>query len=155
MRASTLALLLVISATPLLAQKFEPPAKDGKPGPYVNIYNDNAVTFQVRRDRIKITGEKAYRVWLRWLWAEPQKWKADEETATVRLVDLDCKSDLRVRELAILHKNRKGEIFDTEELDPEKASWKVLPRDSGAGAAMARVCEFLPQLIEAPVEIKP
>lgn len=136
-------LLLLLAAIPLPAQE-EPK----KPGPYVNVYHDDAVLFQIRRDRITVTGDKMYRVWLRWLWAEPRPWKSDDEAALVRMVDLDCNA-LRVRDLAALHKNRRNEIYDREEWEPETSPWTWLKRDSGAGVTMARVCEFVPRLIEA------
>ncbi len=145
MRALPIALLLLSFAVPLRAQE------EAKPGPYVNVYHDDTVLFQIRRDRITSTGDKIYRVWLRWLWAEPRPWKSDQETAMVRFVDLDC-NELRVRDLAVLHKNRKGEIFDAEEFEPETSPWQSLKRESGAGAAMAKVCEFAPKLLEAKRE---
>ncbi|HEX2123199.1 MAG TPA: hypothetical protein VHL59_16325 [Thermoanaerobaculia bacterium] len=145
MKALPVALVLLCLTAPLRAQE------EAKPGPYVNVYHDDAVLFQMRRDRITSSGDELYRVWLRWLWAEPRPWKSDQETATVRFVDLDC-NELRVRDLAVLHKNRKGEIFDAEEFEPEKSPWQSLQRESGAGAAMARVCEFAPKLLEAKRE---
>ena len=138
-----LALLLLLAAVPGSAQNTA--------GLYVDVYRDEAVLFQVRRDKLAQTGEGAYRVWLRWLWSTPQPWKSQEETATMRFVDLDCRA-LRVRELAVLHKNAKGEIFDSEEFEPETAPWRTFERRSGAGAALARLCDFLPQLLEAKRE---
>jgi hypothetical protein len=145
MKALPIALVLLSIALPLRAQE------EAKPGPYVNVYHDDTVLFQMRRDRITSTGDRMYRVWLRWLWAEPRPWKSDQETATVRFVDLDCR-ELRVRDLAVLHKNAKAEIFDAEEFEPESSPWTTLKRDSGAGAAMAKVCEFAPKLLEAKRE---
>jgi erythromycin esterase len=120
-------------------------ASEPTDGPYVTVYRDDHVAFQMRRDRVMELGNRQYRVWLRWLWAEPRRWQSDLETATVRFVDLDCNA-LRVRDLAVLHKNAKGEIYDSEELEPERSEWKSAARDSGAGAALAKVCECAPQL---------
>ena len=115
------------------------------PGPYVNVYHDDAVAFQVRRDRIKVEGEGQYRVWLRWLWAEPRPWKTDHETARVVVADVDCMKR-RVRELAVLHKNREGKVYDSEELAEGQWEWKSFDPQSGAAGAINRLCEFLPEL---------
>ena len=117
-------------------------------GPYVNVYHDDAVTFQVRRDRIHLRDDGRYTVWLRWLWAEPREWKSDREAARVAVADLDC-AQKRVRELAVLHKNRDGEIFDVEEPPPEETQWKSFAPDSGAAATMGRLCEFVIELDQA------
>lgn len=112
--------------------------------PYVNIYHDDAVTFQVRRDLIKTVAEDQYKVWLRWLWAEPRAWKSGMETARVAFSDLDCK-DLRTRELAVIHKDAQGQVLEAEEF-PD-AQWRSYDPDSGAAAAMRRLCEFVPELL--------
>lgn len=127
--------ILLLSTLPVFG-------KEG--GPYIDVRRDDTVLFQMRRDRIKAVSDGVYMVWLRWLWAEPQEWKSQKETATIRVVHVDC-NELRVREYAVLHKNAKGEIFDSEE--HEDPPWRSLERDSGAGAAMTRVCEFIPQLM--------
>lgn len=119
-----------------------------QPGPYVTIYHDDAVMLQLRRDRIKTISGDTYRIWLRWLWAKPQRFKSDVEVATVRVVDLDCKG-LRVRELAVMHKNAEGKFYNVEEFNEQDAKWTVMKRDSGAGKAMEKACEFVPQLIES------
>lgn len=144
MRLRSLAPLLLLAAIPSFAQQQE--------GPYVTVYRDDAVAFQVRRDRIKSQGDEVYLVWLRWLWAEPRTWKSDHETATIRIAGLDC-AGLRVREYGALHKNRDGVIFDAEEW--EDPPWKALPSGSGAEAAIARVCDFIPQLLESKRETGP
>ena len=136
------ALLALLIALPLAAE--EAP----KPGPYITVYHDDAVAFQFRRDRIKQRPDGTYMVWLRWLWAEPRTWKADKETARVAVADLDC-TQLRVRELAVLHKNREGTIYDREEFEPEKTEWKSFDAKSGATAALKRVCEFIPELLKS------
>lgn len=110
--------------------------------PYVTVYRDDAVAFQVRRDRIT-QRDGIYTVWLRWLWAEPRRWKSQDETARVAIANVDC-ARLRVRELGILHKDRDAKIIEAEE--PEHPPWQSFEEDSGAAATMKRLCEFLPKL---------
>ena len=118
-------------------------AQEPPPGPYVTIYHDDAVAFQFRRDRIRETGPGVYNVWLRWLWAQPRRWKSEDETARLILADIDC-SCARVRELVTLHKDRTLNIYDVEEMpDP---TWKTFDPKSGAGTAISRLCEFIPQV---------
>ena len=62
-------------------------------------------------------------------------------------VDLDCR-ERRLRELVTVHKNRAGEIFDSEERRPDDAPWKSFGANTGAASALDRVCEFIPRLIE-------
>ena len=116
------------------------------PAPYVTVYHDDAVSFQVRRDRIKRRGPDTYMVWIRWLWAEPRPWKGDQEAARVVIADVDCKHR-QVRELGVEHKNAAGKVFDAEDIAPENQSWKSFDRGSGAYAAVGRLCEFLPQMV--------
>ncbi|HUP58941.1 MAG TPA: erythromycin esterase family protein [Thermoanaerobaculia bacterium] len=120
----------------------EPP-----PAPWVNVYHDDSVAFQVRRTRILTLDDGRYRVWLRWLFAAPRPWKSGEELSMVMNVDLDCR-ERRLRELVTVHKNRAGEIFDREERRPEDAPWKSFGANTGAASALDRVCEFVPRLIE-------
>jgi hypothetical protein len=119
-----------------------------KPGPWVNVYHDDRVTFQVRGTRIITVERGVYRAWLRWLFAAPQRWKSGEAMSMVMLADVDC-NQRRLRELAKVHKNRAGEIFDREEHEPEDAPWKSFDANSGAASAIGRVCEFIPRLVEA------
>ena len=135
--------LAIALAVPIFAE--EPPAPP-KPGPYIGVYHDDHVAFQMRRDRIRRTGEAKYVVWLRWLFAEGQPWKSDRETTRLAITELDC-TRLRVRELGVLHKNAAGKVFDVEEPDPDKVPWKEIDRKSGAASALAQVCEFVPQLL--------
>jgi len=137
-------LLAIALAVPIFAE--EPPAQP-KPGPYVGVYHDDHVSFQMRRDRIKRTGEAKYIVWLRWLYAEAQPWKSDAEVARVAVTEIDC-TRLRVRELGVMHKNAAGKLFDIEEPEPATVPWRELDRKSGAASAIAQVCEFVPQLLE-------
>ena len=118
-------------------------AQEPPPGPYITVYHDDAVAFQFRRDRIHETEPGVYNVWLRWLWAQPRRWKAEDETARLILVDVDCNCAL-VRELVTLHKDRALNIYDTEKT--VAPSWKSFDAKSGAGMAIARLCEFLPQV---------
>ena len=129
-----------------VAHAQEPPPQQPPPGPYVTVYHDDAVAFQVRRDRITPLAEGTYNVWLRWLWAEALPWKGDAEVARVIVSDIDCKG-FRVRERKVLHKNREGKVYDTEEIPEEETRWKTFDPKSGAAAAMARLCEFVPQLL--------
>ena len=125
-------------------------AADPPPGPYITVYHDDAVAFQFRRDRIHTIGERTYNVWLRWLWAEVRSWKGQDETARVVVAEVDCDC-LRVRELIALHKDRTGFIFDVEEM-PD-APWRTLDANSGAGAAIARTCKFIPEVLgNAPAD---
>jgi len=132
---------ILIAALSATAQEKTP-----KPTPYVNVYHDDAVAFQVRHDRITVLPDGTYTVWLRWLWAEPRRWKSDAEIARIIVANVDCKT-IRVREMAVLHKNREGKIFDSEE-EADKAPWKSFDAKSGAHSAMTRLCEFLPKLLE-------
>jgi hypothetical protein len=116
------------------------------PGPYVNVYHDDHVAFQVRRDHIILLGEQTYKVWLRWLFATPEQWKGDYEVARVVVADLDCR-DLSLREQRTIHRNREGQIYHREETPPERQTWRKFDPKSGSGAALARVCEFLPELL--------
>lgn len=150
MRRTLLALLI---ALPLVAQE-KPKPEPPKAGPYVTVYRDKAVAFQFRRDRIKPVAKDTYTVWLRWLYAAPQAWKSDNETVRGAVADLDC-TKLRVRELAVLHKNREGRIYDSEQFEPDQAKWKSFDAKSGAGAALKRVCEFIPKLLAPPPKPKP
>jgi hypothetical protein len=124
-------------------------ARDASPaGPYVTVYRDDAVAFQVRRDRIKSLGDDVHHLWLRWLWAQPQPWKNQQETARVIVAHVDCAHN-RVRELATLHKDQSGKIFDVEEVtSAEEAPWKSFEPGTGAAAAIQRLCEFVPKLAE-------
>ena len=124
-------------------------AGDAAPaGPFVTVYRDDAVAFQVRRDRIQALGADVYRLWLRWLWAEPQPWKNQEETTRIAVAHVDC-AQIRVRELSVLHRDRSGKVFDVEEVaSPEDAPWKAFEAGTGAAAAIQRLCEFVPKLIE-------
>lgn len=140
MRIRPFALAILLLAPYIAAQE--------KPGPYVTVYRDDTLAFQMRHDRIKPIGEGLYSVWLRWLWAEPQPWKSDLETTRVIVAHVDC-TRLRVRELGSLHKNREGKLFDSEERSPEEAPWRTFERDTGAARAIAQLCEFIPQLLEA------
>ena len=117
------------------------------PGPFVTVYRDDAVAFQVRRDRITLLKDGTWKVWLRWLYAEPQPWKSSAETSRIVVADVDCKQ-LRVRELAVLHRDREGKLFDVEEFPEEQWKWRSFEESSGAAATMTRLCEFLPELLE-------
>lgn len=117
-------------------------------GPYVNVAHDETFTLQVRRDRIEQLEAMTYRVWIRWLWAEPRMWKGQEETALVVLADLDC-GGLRLRELAQMHKNAAAEIYAVEEWEPDRAAWRSFDRSSGSGATLERLCEFVLELESA------
>ncbi|HJQ35750.1 MAG TPA: hypothetical protein VKB93_01295 [Thermoanaerobaculia bacterium] len=149
MRRVLLALLITLPLVAQEAPKAAPKPAPKPPGPYVTVYRDKAVAFQFRRDRItpRPDAEGTYLVWLRWLWAEPRPWKTDKETVRGAVADLDCKK-LRVRELAVLHKNRTGTIYDSEQFEPEQQKWQSFDAKSGAGAALKRVCEFIPQLLK-------
>lgn len=116
------------------------------PGPYVDVFRGDDVVFQVRRDRIKKADDGSWRVWMRWLWAMPKRWKSDEETATVILAFVDCEGR-RVRELAVMHKNRAAEIYDVEERGPDQ-EWTAWDPRTRAGEAMNRLCEFIPVMVE-------
>jgi len=122
------------------------PVPQRKPGPYIVVYHDDRVAFQMRRDRIERKGEAKYVVWLRWLYAKGQPWKSDVEVARTAVTEVDC-TGLRVRELAVLHRNAAGKVFDVEESDHDSVPWRQLDRKSGAASAIAQVCEFVPQLL--------
>lgn len=64
----------------------------------------------------------------------------------VAVTNLDC-TQLRVRELAVLHKNCEATIYDREEIGP--AEWKSFDAKSGATSALKRVCEFIPELLKS------
>ncbi|MGH9456680.1 MAG: hypothetical protein ACRD2J_03460 [Thermoanaerobaculia bacterium] len=142
--SALLPVAILAAAVPCVAAE----ESSSKNGPYVTVYHDDVLAFQVRRDRIARLEGDAYRVWLRWLWAEPRTWKTQDEAARVLFADVACEP-LRIRDLAILHKNRDGEIFDAEEMSPESSPWKTFEEGSGAAAAMKRLCEFLPELAKA------
>ena len=138
-------LLAIALAVPIFAEAA--PAPQRKPGPYINVYHDKQVAFQMRRDRIERKGEAKYIVWLRWLYAKGQPWKSDTEVARTAVTEVDC-TRLRVRELGVLHRNAAGKVFDVEEPDHDTVPWRQLDRKSGAASAIAQVCEFVPQLLE-------
>ena len=115
------------------------------PAPYVTVYRDEAVSFQVRRDKLTVLGENAYRVWLRWLWAEPRAAESRVEISALSFSEVDC-AGLRVRDLATMKKAADGGIFDVVEIQPEEARWRSFGSESGATAAMRRLCTFLPEL---------
>jgi hypothetical protein len=151
MKAPRIRVFVLVVALIILAShqgRAQESSAEGEPGPYVNVYHDDAVAFQVRRDRITVLGEGLYKVWLRWLWAEPKPWKSGVETATVIFSDLDC-ARLCIRELAVLHKDRDGKIFDEEERSPEESPWKSFGPQTGAGLAIAKLCKFVPELARA------
>lgn len=80
MRPWTPLAMVVTLAVPALA------ARDPKPAvadPYVTVSRDDAVAFQLRRDRITNLPDQVTRVWLRWLWAKPQPWQGQAETARI------------------------------------------------------------------------
>ena len=129
-------------------------AGQDKPGPFVTVYRDDSVAFQVRRDRITTLGDGSYKVWLRWLWAEPQPWKSGSEASRIVVADIDC-TNLRVRELASLHKDRTGKLFDVEETAPADAPWKSFAAGTGAASTMTRLCEFVPELVRTRDESAP
>jgi hypothetical protein len=146
MRTQRLSLVIVSISVAIVAAAAESAPQPANPGPYVTVYRDRSVAFQVRRDRIKRDGEQVYNVWLRWLWAKPRPHKGQSEAARVIVADVDCRS-LKVRELAVLHKDRNGKIFDAEEVSaPDAAPWKSFEPRTGAAAAIERLCEFLPKL---------
>ena len=137
--------LAIALAVPIFAET--PPAQPRKPGPYIVVYHDDRVAFQMRRDRIERAGEAKYVVWLRWLYAKGRPWKSDREVARTAVTEIDC-TRLRVRELAVLHRNAAGKVFDVEEPpDHNTVPWRQLDRKSGAASAIAQVCEFVPQLL--------
>jgi len=113
------------------------------PAPYVSVYHDDAVTFQVRRDRVREKEPGLYQVWLRWLWRTPQPLKSDFETMRVAIADVDCKQR-RVREYGVIHKNKDSQVIASE--DTLDSDWRSFDRDSGAAATIGRLCQFLPQL---------
>lgn len=116
--------------------------------PYVTVYRDDAVSFQVRRDRITALGGESYRLWLRWLWAK-QRWSAGRvETALHTVSEVDCAA-MRVRDLAVMKKDANGQFFEVVERPPEEAAWRAFGAESGAAAAMHRLCEFVPELVGA------
>ena len=146
MRIGTLAVAVLILLAPHVFAQEQKEAP--KPGPFVTVYRDDTLAFQIRRDRIKPIGEGIYTVWLRWLWAEPQPWKSELETSRVIVANVDC-TRLRVRELGILHKDRSGKVIESEEWSPEDAPWRTFERESGAAKTVAQVCELIPQLQDA------
>jgi len=146
MRFRSIGILVLIPLVLHAAPPEKSPPKSSKPGPYITVYHDEATSFQMRRDRITLLGEGLYKVWLRWLWAEPRPWKSGVETATMIVAELDCKR-LQVRETMIMHKDRAGTLFDIEEKAPEEQRWKSFPTESGAAGAIARVCQLVPELI--------
>ena len=148
MRFRSVGILVLIPVVLHAAPPEKSPPQSGKLGPYITVYHDDATSFQMRRDRIILLGEGLYKVWLRWLWAEPRPWKSGVETATMIVTELDCKR-LQVRETMIMHKDRAGTLFDVDERAPKEQRWKSFRPDSGAAAAIARVCELVPELIPA------
>lgn len=115
------------------------------PGPYVTVYRDDAVAFQVRHDRIRVTEEGTVVVWVRWLWAEPIPSDGNEELARLMVLELDC-AEGRLRELALMRKNRAGEIFESLEHDRDDAQWIVFDPETGAEKTFERLCEFVEDL---------
>jgi hypothetical protein len=137
--------LAIALAAPIFVEAAPVPQR--KPGPYIVVYHDDRVAFQMRRDRIERKGEAKYVVWLRWLYAKGQPWKSDTEVARTAVTEIDC-TRLRVRELGVLHRNAAGKVFDVEEADDhDSVPWRQLDRKSGAASAIAQVCEFVPQLL--------
>lgn len=125
-------------------------AATAAPTPYVTVYRDEATSFQVRRDRIRTVDQQVYQLWLRWLWARPQRWKDRDEVSRVVVAHVDC-ARLRVRELATLHRDASGKLFDVEEVtSPEDAPWKSFAPGTGAAAAITRLCEWVPELAKQP-----
>jgi hypothetical protein len=118
-----------------------------KPKPYVSVYHDDAVTFQFRKDRIKPLGDGRYTVWLRWLWAKPRPLKGREEWATVIIAIVDC-NRMQVQEQGVLHKDREAQIIDAEET-LDKSPWKTFAAGSGAEASLRKVCNLIPEMIQA------
>ena len=138
-----IAVFMMVTTLPVAAES-APRRLD--PAPYVTVYRDPSVAFQVRRDRIRRYPEQVYSVWLRWLWAKPQPHKGESETARIVIGHVDC-GRRRVRELAVLHKDQNGKIFDAEEVStPDAAPWRSFETGTGAAAAVERLCEFLPEL---------
>lgn len=139
---------MTLTLSVLAADAATDSSRQAPPGPFVTVYRDDAVAFQVRRDRIQALGPDVYRLWLRWLWAVTQPWKNQEETARTAIVHVDC-AQIRVRELGVLHEDRSGKVFDVEEVAAlEDAPWKGFEAGTGAAAAIQRLCEFVPTLIE-------
>jgi hypothetical protein len=118
---------------------------DPQPGPYVSLYKDDAVTFQIRREPITPHAENVYTVRLRWLWAQPRPWKSHEEAATIINADLDCNRQ-RVREISVLHRDRDGKYFDEEKKDPKTETWKTFPPGSATAAALKLACRLIPEI---------
>jgi len=154
MRILVIGILVLIPLVLRAAPPEKSPPRSGEPGPYITVYHDEATSFQMRRDRIILLGEGLYKVWLRWLWAQPRPWKSGVETATMIVTELDCKR-LQVRETMIMHKDRAGTLFDIEEKAPEQQRWKSFSAESGAAAAIARVCQLVPDLIHPAVTAAP
>lgn len=146
MRSRLLGILALLPGVLLGAPPENAPPKSGKPGPYITVYHDDATSFQVRSNRIVLLGEGHYIVWLRWLWANPFPWKSRIETARMIVAEIDCRR-LQVRETMVMHKDREGNLFDIDERELGDSPWKALPKDSGAAAALGRVCELVPELL--------
>lgn len=137
LKAAPIALALLASSCAAVPLKTEP---------YVTVYRDDSVSFQVRRDRIAALGGESYRLWLRWLWAK-QRWSAGRvETALHTVSEVDCAA-MRVRDLAVMKKDPHGQFFDVVERPPEEAPWRAFGAETGAAAAMRRLCEFVPELV--------
>ena len=125
------------------------------PGPYVSLYKDDSVTFQIRRDPILPHPDGTCTVRLRWLWARPQTWKGHEEAATIINADLDC-GKVRVREISVIHRDADGKYFDEENKDPKTAKWKAFPPGSATESALKLACKLIPEIQrEGPAPAKP
>ena len=147
-RLAVIGVSLTLALSLIAGDASTAPGQQVKAGPFVTVYHDDAVALQVRRDRIKHLGHGVYDVWLRWLWAEPQPWKNQEEASRVVVARVDC-AELRVRELGNVHIDRNGKVIDADEVSSlEEAPWKSFERGTGAGATIERLCEFVPKLLE-------
>lgn len=146
MRATTRIILLLIVLIPVASGFAAEDSAHATPGPYVAVYHDDSLTFQVRRDRIRTLDGGDFMVRVRWLWAQPRAWNGTVEIARIMDLELDC-GGRRLRELATMHKNRDGEIFDVEE-PMDQAPWISFPPESGAAKTFERLCEFVPRLLQ-------